>query len=350
MPSGRLHSLRVAVVGASSLRGKELVQTLEDRKFPSSDIVLLDASVPAGTLTEAAGEPTFIRALEEESFEGARLAFFAGLAQDAEQNWSAAERSGAIVIDLTGALGATGHPSGARPWIPALGSMLPPPGRAANAKAGESPVTAYVSPASPVIIACTLAAGAGKLAPRRLSMLLFPPVSEREQGGVEELESQTAALLSFREVAKPVFDAQVAFNLLAEYGPGAKPSLSETRATIARDVADYLAGRVAAPAIQLVQAPVFYGYSFAAFAEFGAEVGAKQLAEAFANLGVKVAETGDSPSNASVAGESEIHLARIDPDPNVAGGFWIWGAADGLRLAVTNAVCIAEEIVAKSGE
>ena len=32
----------------------------------------------AGTLTEAAGEPTFIRALEEDSFEGARFVFFAG--------------------------------------------------------------------------------------------------------------------------------------------------------------------------------------------------------------------------------------------------------------------------------
>jgi aspartate-semialdehyde dehydrogenase len=351
MPSGRSSSLRVAIVGASSLRGKELVQVLEDRHFPSSDTVLLDASVPAGTLTEAAGEPTFIRALDEESFEGARLAFFAGLAQDTEQNWSAAERSGAIVIDLTGALGAPGHSSAARPWIPELGAALPPPQSGSDSGAGKSPVTSYVSPATPVIVACTLAAGLGAFAPQRLSLLLFPPVSEREQGGVEELESQTAALLSFREVAKPVFDAQVAFNLLAGYGPAAKPSLAETRASIARDVAAYLDGRVPVPAIQLVQAPVFYGYAFAAYAEFGsAAVSAKQLEEAFANLGVQVAATADdSPSNASVAGESAIHLARIDADPNVAGGFWIWGAADGLRLAATNAVRIAEEIVAKSG-
>ena len=80
MPSGRSSSFRVAIVGASSLRGKELVQVLEDRHFPASDIVLLDASVPAGTLTEAAGEPTFIRALDEESFEGARVAFLRRLA------------------------------------------------------------------------------------------------------------------------------------------------------------------------------------------------------------------------------------------------------------------------------
>ncbi len=78
MPSGRSNSHRVAIVGASSLRGKELKQVLEDRHFPASDVVLLDESVVAGTLTEAAGEPTFIRALDEESFEGARFVFFAG--------------------------------------------------------------------------------------------------------------------------------------------------------------------------------------------------------------------------------------------------------------------------------
>ena len=49
----------------------------------------------------------------------------------------------------------------------------------------------------------------------------------------------------------------------------------------------------------------------------------------------------------TVAGESEIHLARIDPDPNVAAGQWIWGVADNLRLAVVNAVRIAEELVAE---
>jgi len=341
MPSGRSSPFRVAVVGASTLRGKELVQVLEDRNFPSSDIVLLDAGVPAGTLTEAGGEPTFIRALNEESFEGARVAFFAGAPQETEQNWSAAERSGAMVIDLTGALAAPGHPSRATLWIPSLASALPP-------LAATSAVTAYVSPAAPVIIACAVAAALRTFSPQRVSLLLFPPVSEREQGGVEELESQTSALLSFREIGKPVFDAQVAFNLLSQYGPAAKPTLPEMRAAIARDAAAYLAGRAPVPAIQLVQAPVFYGYAFAAYADFGAPVAPAQLHAAFTNLGVRVAAADeDAPSNASVAGENEIRIARVEADPNVAGGVWIWGAADGLRLAATNAVRIAEEMVAK---
>ena len=52
MPS-REKQNRVAIVGASSLRGKELKQVLEDRNFPTDEIILLDEPVIAGRLTEA---------------------------------------------------------------------------------------------------------------------------------------------------------------------------------------------------------------------------------------------------------------------------------------------------------
>src|SRR5271154_1748651 len=101
MPVGPAKSTRVAIVGASSLRGRELKLVLEERNFPASDIVLLDEPALAGTLTEAGGEPTFIRALSEDSFEDARFVFFAGSQQDAVRNWPSAQSSGATVIDLT---------------------------------------------------------------------------------------------------------------------------------------------------------------------------------------------------------------------------------------------------------
>jgi aspartate-semialdehyde dehydrogenase len=53
----------------------------------------------------------------------------------------------------------------------------------------------------------------------------------------------------------------------------------------------------------------------------------------------------DAPSNVSVAGEGEIQIARIETDPSVANGVWIWGAVDNLRLAAVNAVQIAEELL-----
>jgi aspartate-semialdehyde dehydrogenase len=348
MPSGQGTFHRVAIVGASSLRGKELKQVLEDRHFPASDIILLDESVMAGTLTEAAGEATFIRALEEDSFESARLVFFAGTAADADRNWRAAQSAGATVIDLTGAVAASHDGASSIVWIPSLASALPL--QTAPGANGASRPAAYSSPAAPVIIACTLAAALAPLQPRRIVLLMFPPVSERDQEGIEELESQTASLLSFREVAQPVFDAQVAFNLLARYGENSKPRLADVRSAIARDAARYLDGRAPVPAIQLVQAPAFYGYAFAAYAELATPGSPEQVAAAFGNLGVKIAPDDASPTNVTVAGESEIHLAPIEPDPNVEGGFWLWGVADNLRLAATNAVRIAEELVAKSSK
>src|SRR5579862_50951 len=106
---------RVAIVGASSLRGKELKQVLEDRNFPASEVILLDESVIAGTLTEAAGEPTFIRSLEADSFEGAKFVFFAGSPSDAARNWPVAQSGGATVIDLTGAVNSSER---SKPRIP----------------------------------------------------------------------------------------------------------------------------------------------------------------------------------------------------------------------------------------
>jgi aspartate-semialdehyde dehydrogenase len=344
MPPGPRQLSRVAIAGASSLRGKELKLVLEERNFPAGEIILLDESVMAGTLTEAAGEPTFIRTLQEDSFEGARFVFFAGGSADAERNWEIAQRVGAAVIDLTGVVAASGR---ATIWIPSLESLLlPTAGSRAN---GLARTAAYYSPPSPVVIACTLAAALGKLSPQRIMILFFPPVSERGQAGVEELETQTTNLLCFREISKTVFDEQVAFNLLAGYGEGSKPRMQDVRNAVAREVAQYLRGRAPLPAIQLVQAPVFYGYAFAAYAEFASPVPVEKLQAGFAGLGVKFTGAGDpAPTNVSVAGENEIQVARIEPDPNISTGVWLWGVADNLRLAATNAVRIAEELLAES--
>jgi len=341
MPSGPGSFYRVAIAGASSLLGKELKQVLEDRNFPAMDTVLLDENVMAGTLTEAGGEATFIRALEEDSFEKSEFAFFTGTRAAAERSWQAAQNSGATVIDLTGGLRSS------HPVICTIPSLAPLPSAVRN---GSVASLAYFSPSAPVIIACTLALGLKTLNARSSCLLLFPPVSERGQAGIEELESQTASLLSFREIAKPVFDAQVSFNLLARYGEQSKASLSALREAIAGDVAACLAGRAAVPAIQLVQAPVFYGYAFAAYAEMASPVETEELERELTKLGARIGATGSIPlSNVSVAGESEIHIAPLERDPNLANGVWIWGAADNLRLAATNAVRIAEELIAGSG-
>ena len=351
MPSGPAKSTRVAIVGASSLRGKELKLVLEDRNFPASDIVLLDEPALAGTLTEAGGEPTFIRALSEDSFEDARFVFFAGSQQDAVRNWPAAQSSGATVIDLSGALAASGESTS---WIPLLDTvLLPRPGLNAaksttNGGAQRTKIRRLLFTRLRRDHRVHSGRGAVEIFTAARRAVALSSGFRTRSGRRGRTRSQTTNLLSFRPIVQPIFDAQVAFNLLAGYGPESKPTFAEVRNSIAKDVAQYLAGRAQAPAIQLVQAPVFYGYAFTAYAEFAAPQPSEQLQTAFSNLGVKVDAPEDpAPTNVTVAGESEIHLARIEPDPNVAAGVWIWGVADNLRLAVVNAVRIAEELVAE---
>lgn len=346
---------RVAIAGASSLLGKELKLVLEDRNFPATDFVLLDEGVAAGTLTEIGGEPTFIKALDAESFEGARFAFFAGKGETAAVNWEAGIRAGAAVIDLTGGVPAE---SGAFTWIPGLDMLLPAPSTevaAAGAKKAGSSLGSrgaaekralYRSPGTGLIIAATISAALREFNPSRVVMNFYPPVSEADQAGVDELETQTTSLLSFRGIERKVFDAQVAFNLLPGYGAESRRNLRETRARLARDLESYLGGRAAMPAIQFVQAPVFYGYAFSAYAEFSGAPEAGRIEAAFAAAGMKVSAKGEAaPDNVSAAGESEIQIGLVERDPSIGNGCWMWGVADNLRLAATNAVRIAEELL-----
>ena len=333
MPAGRNSSNRVAIVGASSLLGKEIKQVLEDRNFPAEDIALLDETVPEGTLTDAGGEPAFIHSLAEDSFDGARFAFFAAASPNAPKNFELARKSGATVIDLTG--GSAG--------IPGVVSLIPglfP----SSIGTGRKHVAA---PSAPGIIAATLTSVLTQHGAESVTFVFFMPASERGMAGVEEIENQTRNLLSFREIGSGLFDTQAAFAVLSQYGPKAKPGIAEIRDAISREVAACLAGNAATPAIQLLHVPVFYGYSFTAYAEFKSPANLEKLNETLASPGIRVAKDDDPPlSNVSVAGESEIHVTPVTRDPGTKTGVWLWGAADNLRLAAVNAVKIAEQLLA----
>ena len=332
--------LRVAIAGASSLSGKELMQVLEDSRFAGAEVRLLDEDIAAGTLTEAGGEPTLIHVVDENSFERIQFVFFTGSPAFTMRHWENARRAGATVIDLSGGLAEV--PSSVR-WIPSLEAVLSPPAPGG----GQMGRQLFLSPPAPAIVACSLAAALTGFAIERMMMVFFQPVSERGQAGIEELESQTIKLLSFQTIAQDVFDAQVAFNLLDRYGAASDASLAEIRARIACEVRDYLAGRVTLPAIQLIQAPVFYSYAFTASAELGAPPGREELECALHTTGIRLASTEEpAPNNVSVAGEARIMLGQMERDPNVERGYWFWGAADSLRLVAANAVSIAERLLA----
>ncbi|HXC31408.1 MAG TPA: Asd/ArgC dimerization domain-containing protein [Verrucomicrobiae bacterium] len=339
--SSSKEAVRVAIAGASSLLGKELKTWLEESHFPAIDARLVDEEFVAGTLTEAAGEPAVIETVTEDTFERVRFAFFTGSPEFSKSHAAAARRAGAVVIDLSGGFGL--DPS-ARLWIPSLDAVLPAP--AENTARGETQ-SLFAVPPAPADAAISISAALAPAGLQRLAMTVLQPVSEHGQDAVEELESQVVKLLSFQPVSQTIFDTQVAFNLLSRYGPETRIKLADARERIAGESRRYLVGRVPVPAIQLIQAPVFYSHAFAAYAEFKAAPALDDLAARLAGAGLKVARPEEEPpTNVNVVGEARPVLRQPERDPGIETGVWLWGAADNVRVPAATAVAIAERLLA----
>jgi aspartate-semialdehyde dehydrogenase len=338
-------SLRVAIAGAASLRGQDLKIWMDESGFPAGEVRLFDEEPPAGTLTGVAGEAAVIQAIDEDSFRGLGFVFFAGSRAFAKLHGKAAARAGAAVIDLTGELASA---PGARMWIPRLDSIQAPPGAAGHSGRASAPAGAiYVAPSAPAIVACSFCCAVAQFKPSRVAIVFFQPASERGKEGVEELSAQTIKLLSLQAIPQEVFDCQVAFNMLDRWGVDSGERLAGVRAEIAEEVRRYLNGRVPVPAMSLVQAPVFYGHAFSAFAEFAGPVDATGLAAGLEAAGFHIPGIEDpGPSNIAVAGEPKAMITAGAQDASVPHAYWFWGAADNYRLPVSNATQIAEKILA----
>jgi len=334
-------TVRIAIAGASSLRGKELKLLIEESDFPAGEIRLLDEELAAGILTEAGGEPAVIEKVDQDSFERVRFAFFAGSPAFSMRHVAEARREGATVIDLSGG---TPEGSDAMLWIPALDSILP------SLKAGPvrgEPRSFFVAPSAPADASISLSAALAPLGLERLVLTFFQPASERGRAAIDELESQVVKLLTFEPIPQVVYDAQVGFNMLSRYGEQSQEKLAAARAGIVGEVKAYLTGRSLMPAIALVQAPVFHSHAFTAYAEFKMVVALESITASMETAGLKVAAADDPPpTNVTVAGESRPVLGRPERDTEIETGVWLWGAADNLRVPAANALAIAEKLLA----
>ena len=323
----------MVIAGASSLLGAELKSLLEESRFAGWDFSLLDEEIAAGTLTEAGGEAAIIQPVQEGSFSRAKLIFFTGSEAFAQRNLPAARESGGIVVDLSGA--ALNVP-GVQVWFAIDGA----------GNCADKNKTFYAVPSAPGLATAKLLDALGRVGLCRLSLIFFRPVSEAGRPGIEELEAQTTQLLSFQSTGQPVFDAQVAFNLLDRYGAASREDLQSVRARIRREVAAAVGNNPVRPSIQVLHAPVFYSYTFVADAGLNSQLTKENLIEICRKSGFTLDSDAASPlGNLNASGDSAIHLALLDGDSAQPGTWWFWGAADNIRLPAATAVKLAEKLV-----
>jgi len=177
---------------------------------------------------------------------------------------------------------------------------------------------------------------AGKIG--TMAATVFEPVSEQGKRGMDELHQQTVNLLSFTALPKEVFDEQVAFNMLGRFGESSSISLKNIENRIASHFEAIAGKSLPVPSLMLVQAPTFHAHTFSIYIQFEGEIDASALGKALSGDHVTILDPAeDGPSNVSAAGQGNV-LVSVRPDARNAGGFWIWAAADNLKIAAMSAV------------
>jgi aspartate-semialdehyde dehydrogenase len=330
---------KVALVGGETLLGRE-IRDLAAETAPEIDLRLIAAEEGrAGLLTSLGDEPALVTNLDAENLSGVRAIILAGSEASSRKALKlAAGEPRAAIIDLTFA--AEDLP-GARLRAPVV-----------EGEPDEEDASAHIV-AHPAAIALALFLrrlhAHGPI--RRSVIQILAPASERGAEGIEELQAQAVSLLSFKSLPKAVFDAQIAFTMLARYGDEAPTPLDRTELRIERQLADLLAlpgeGEGAPmPSLRLIQAPVFHGYSFSAWVEMESAPGIEALESGLACQWIDVrGADAEPPNNVGNAGQSGIAVGGIVPDGAHPDACWFWVVADNLKLAAENAVAVARGLV-----
>jgi aspartate-semialdehyde dehydrogenase len=329
---------RLAIVGAGSLKGKEVAEALNDRNFPSIDIKLLDDDESLGQLETVRDEITFIQSVRSEQFDHIDFTFFASDAECTGRNWKTARQAGSSIIDLSYAL--EDEPD-AVVRSPRIDRQL---GRALTPELQPGP-SVIAHPAAVALATLLLRAQkAGEV--KQVVATAFEPASEHGQKGMDELHQQTINLLSFQQLPKSIFDTQVAFNLLSRYGEESVPALAAVERRVMKHYRQIAGKDAPVPSLLLLQAPVFHGYTFAVHIEMAGLADIGNLSQALAGEHVSLSRLADeAPSNVNAAGQGDI-LVSLAADTNSPHSVWLWAAADNLRIAAATAVECAEAMAA----
>jgi aspartate-semialdehyde dehydrogenase len=339
---------RIGIVGASSLAGKELSDSLADSTLAACDITLLDDDDTAGLMTTAGDEVSFIQKIEPESFAGLDFVFFTGDPANTLKYWKTARMAGASIIDMTGALEAEPAVLVRGPWA-ALPAATPEDQQTHPNTHDPDLTTPAVVSAHPASLMLLLVIN--RLHARRplraVSATVFEPASQHGRAAMDELHQQTVSLLSFQALPRDQFDAQVAFNLLPSLGDAAKVNLADAKQRIASHYAALSSGALPQLDLNLVQAPVFHGYVASLLVELQRPATTAQMEEAVFGEQVDLVDAhSDPPSNLSAAGQPDVLLqigGTADGDAPT-NRFWLWLAADNLKLAALNAIACTNEL------
>jgi aspartate-semialdehyde dehydrogenase len=332
---------RVAVVGATGLVGETMISVLEERKFPVSELYALASNRSLGKSVRFAGKQLPVEELASFDFARADIGLFsAGSAISADYAPKAAA-AGCTVIDNTSQFRYQDDIPLVVPEVNAHAiSQYRTRGIIANPNCSTIQMLVALKPIYDAV------------GIERINVATYQSVSGAGRQAVEELATQSAALLSGRPIDAPRLIArQIAFNCVPQIDRFEGNGYTKEEMKMFWETQKIMED----PSIRLnataVRVPVFYGHSEAVHIETRRKITAAQARSLLEKApGVAVIDEhqpGGYPTAVTEAANHDtVYVGRIREDMSHERGLDLWIVADNIRKgAATNSVQIAEILV-----
>ena len=330
-------TIDVAVVGATGAVGEVMLEILAERDFPVGRLYPLASARSAGSTVMFRGRPVLVEDLAGFDFSKVSLGLFSAGGDISAEYAPKAAAAGCVVVDNTSKFRYEED-------VPLVVAEVNPHAladfRRRNIVANPNCSTMQMLVAlKPLHDAATI---------ERINVATYQAVSGAGRKGVEELASQTAALLNGRPGEPAAFTKQIAFNVLPHIDAFQDNGYTREEMKMVWETRKILEAPELGVNPTCVRVPVFYGHSEAVHIETREPLGAAAARELLEGApGVTVLdERGDGGYPTPVpdaAGTDPVFVGRIREDISHPNGLDLWVVSDNVRKgAALNSVQIGE--------
>jgi len=328
---------RVAVVGATGAVGAEMIEVLEERKFPVETLLPLASARSAGETVVFQDQDITIEELTKDSFAGIDIALFSAGAEVSREYAPIAAKAGAVVIDNSSA------------WR--MDKDVPLVVPEVNPHDLEHHGNIIANPnCSTIQMVVALKPLHDRVRIKRIVVTTFQAVSGTGKEAMDELMDECRDLLSFRSAEPKVYPYQIAFNCLPHIDDFLPSGYTKEEMKMVNETRKIMGDASIQVTATTVRVPVYVGHSEAVNIETEQKLTANEARALLSTApGVVLYDDPEHkiyPMPLDVAGKDDVYVGRIREDESIPNGLNLWVVADNLRKgAATNAVQIAELLV-----
>ena len=326
----------VAVAGATGAVGNQMISCLEERNFPINSIKFLASSRSVGRKLKYKGRNIAVEELTEASFKGIDIALFSAGGGPSAKFAPFAASDGCVVVDNSST------------WRmdPEVPLVVPEVNPHAVAQFRNKGIIANPN-CSTIQMVVPLHPLHQEYGIKRIVVSTYQAVSGTGKKAIDELDSQTRAILNFKKHENKVYPHTIAFNCLPHIDVFLENGYTKEEMKMVHETRKILEDDTIGVTATTVRVPVFFGHSESINIETKRDVSAREVRALLERTpGVKVVddpENNQYPLAIDAAGQDFTLVGRIRDDESIENGINMWVVADNIRKgAATNAVQIAE--------